>query len=305
MNQSVLVTGAQGFLGSNLIDFFYNNTDYKIYSISRMPLSEKYNTNRVISISQDLLQKLDSQWKQELSAIDYVIHFAGSSDVKKSLKEPLQTFENNVVLTTQLLDFYRQHSTCLKQFLFFSTAEVFGPSFNDKRFTEECRPNPQGPYAFTKASAGQMCKLYSKVYGVPTVITYVMNVYGKNQNSNKFIPKIIRKIANDEVVEIHANCGPDKRNYLHVEDICDAIHFIMKNGSPGQDYNIVNEKYTDNLEIAKLIASILKKQDFKFELKSSDNHHTLSLLDGSKLKNLGWQPKIPLEIGLRKYIYDK
>lgn len=304
MTQKVLLTGAQGFLGSNMMEYLYNKTDYRIYSISRSPLAKIYKANRVVSIVQDLLLPLEDSVVNELLDIDYVIHLAGSSDVKKSVENPLETFQNNVLMTTQLLDFFHRHTTRLKQFLFFSTAEVFGPSFEDQRFTEECHPNPQSPYAFTKSSAGQMCEMYNKVYDIPTVVTYVMNVYGKHQSEDKFIPKIIKKIAKGEPVEVHANAGPDRRNYLHVDDVCDAVHFLMQNGKNGQCYNIISDRFTDNLEIVQLIASILHKPDFKFELKSSKKHHTLSLLDGTRLKNLGWKSKIPLEIGLRKLIYD-
>ena len=130
-----------------------------------------------------------------------------------------------------------------------------------------------------------------------------MNVFGKNQSHDKFIPKIIKKINEDQEIVLHANSGPDRRNYLHVDDISNAILFIMNKADPGSSSHIVSDVYSDNLEIAKLIASILKK-DLKFKLESSDKHHTLSLLDGDNLENLGWKPRIPLHVGLRKYIYE-
>ena len=298
-----MITGAQGFLGSNFVKYLYDNTDHKIYAVSRSPIRESYHESRFFPIIQDLNEPYGDLMTQVLSEIDYVVHFAGSSNVQRSNQHPLETFNNNVVMTTKLLEIARTHMPSLKQFIFFSTAEVFGPSIGGFRFSEDHRKNPQSPYASTKLAAAEMCKMYFSSYKVPTVITYVMNVFGKNQSHDKFIPKIIKKINEDQEIVLHANSGPDRRNYLHVDDISNAILFIMNKADPGSSYNIVSDVYSDNLEIAKLIASILKK-DLKFKLESSDKHHTLSLLDGDNLENLGWKPRIPLHVGLRKYIYE-
>ena len=189
----------------------------------------------------------------------------------------------------------------LKQFLFFSTAESFGPSYDNRQFKEIDRSNAQSPYAATKAAAAEMCKMYFNVFSIPTVITYVMNVYGKNQAANKFIPKMVNLISKEEEVVLHANSGPDKRNYLHVDDVSSAICFLITNGVAGENYNIISDCYTNNLEIATIISNILQKE-LKFELAASNKHHTRSLLDGTKLTDLGWRSKISLETGLRKYI---
>ena len=245
MKEKVLVTGTQGFLGSNFVDFLYTQTDYTIYAISRTKMETDYNPQRFISISHDLLNPIEEPLTSQLSEMDYVVHFAGSSDVQTSLRKPLEAFQNNVTMTAQLLEFVREHMKSVRQFLFFSTAEVFGPSKGNNKFTEEDRVNPQGPYAATKSAAGDICSMYYSIYGIPTVLTFVMNVYGNNQSDNKFIPKIIKKIKNDETVILHANSGPDKRNYLHVDDISEAVLFLMLNGTAGSKYNMFQiEKQT-------------------------------------------------------------
>ena len=301
MSHKVLITGTQGFLGSNLIEFLYTYTDYKIYSISRTKICKNYSSDRFVSIEHNLLNPLGSDLISTLSEVDYIIHLAGSSNVQRSLENPFETFQNNVFITTQLLEFVRRHIKGLKQFLFFSTAESFGPSYDLEHFKETDKSNALSPYAATKVAASEMCKMYFNVFKVPTIVTYVMNVYGKNQESNKFIPKMVDLISKEELVVLHANNGPDKRNYLHVDDISDAIHFLIANGTAGENYNIVSDRYTDNLEIATIISDILQKR-LKFELEASNKHHTLSLLDGTKLAEMGWYPKISLERGLRKYI---
>jgi dTDP-glucose 4,6-dehydratase len=303
MTSKILVTGASGFLGRNLLDYLYNNTDHKIYALSRSLIEESYMSNRFTSISQDLAKPLEDSMKDVLSDIEYIIHLAGSSDVKRSIENPIETFNNNVLATTNLLDFTSKHIPNLRKFIFFSTAEVFGPSIENEKFKEDSPKSPQSPYAFTKYAAEQMCRMYSRVYQIPLIITYTMNVYGKDQSKHKFIPKIISKISNDEAVTLHANPSPDKRNYLHVDDVSSALGFIIANAPAGEDYNIVSDVETDNLEIAKIVSNSLGVK-LKFELKSSTTHHTRSILCNSKLKTLGWYPKVPLHSGLRRYIHD-
>ena len=192
----------------------------------------------------------------------------------------------------------------LQKFIFFSTAEVFGSSMGNEKFKEESLKTPCNAYAFTKTAAEEICRMYAKIYHLPLIVTYTMNVYGKNQANHKFVPKIINKISNNEMVTLHANPVPDKRNYLHVDDVSSALEFLIRKAPTGEDYNIVSDAETNNLEIAEAIASIMGSQ-LKFKLKASPHHHTQSILCNSKLKNLGWKPKISLQIGLRKFIHDR
>tara|TARA_R110000744_G_scaffold160108_1_gene276362 strand:- start:235 stop:582 length:348 start_codon:yes stop_codon:yes gene_type:complete len=114
-------------------------------------------------------------------------------------------------------------------------------------------------------------------------------------------------ISNGEKVFLHANNGPSQRNYLHVQDICDAILFLMNKATVGERYNIVSDTDTNNLEIAKMIAKILNRK-LEYELIAPTRerkHYALSLLDGSKLRDLGWRPKVPMEVGLREFINNE
>jgi nucleoside-diphosphate-sugar epimerase len=304
MTSKILVTGASGFLGRNLLEYLYENTDFKICAMSRSSIEESYPSNRFSSLLQDLSCPIEDSMVEILSDVEYIIHLAGSSDVKLSLEYPVDAFNNNVVATINMLEFANRHIPNLRKFIFFSTAEVFGPSKEGERFKEIASKSPKNPYAFTKYAAEQMCRMYSKVYQIPLIVTYAMNVYGKNQSKHKFIPKMIRKISNDEVVTLHANPMPDKRNYLHVDDVSSALNFVIINAPVGEDYNIVSDVETNNLEIAIAISNFLGVK-LKFELKSSATHHTKSILCNHKLKTLGWSPKVPLHSGLGRYINDK
>tara|TARA_R110000765_G_scaffold426485_3_gene542293 strand:- start:368 stop:1300 length:933 start_codon:yes stop_codon:yes gene_type:complete len=307
VTQNILITGAEGFLGSNLIDFLMHNTNHKIFSISKNKIYADYPPERFVSIKHNLLNSFSDDLKIELKEINYIIHLAGSSDVERSRQYPVESIKNNVIVTTNLLEFARVNTSKLKQFLFFSTAEVFGPSKNNKRFKESDAYTPHSPYAVTKAAAQEMCLSYFRTYDLPVAITHVMNTYGKSQAENKFIPKMTKMISNGEKVFLHANNGPSQRNYLHVQDICDAILFLMNKATVGERYNIVSDTDTNNLEIAKMIAKILNRK-LEYELIAPTRerkHYALSLLDGSKLRDLGWRPKVPMEVGLREFINNE
>ena len=304
MTVKVLITGANGFLGSNLVEYFYKNTNYKIFALSRNSVERKISSSRIQYVCKDLVENNIADADGMPIDVDYVIHLAGSSNVKNSFKYPLQCFNDNVIATSNLLEWCRNLKQKTKKFIFFSTAEVFGDSDKDTKFSEYNSKSPQSPYAYTKMMAEDACKMYKNIYNIPVIITYTMNIYGKNQSNYKFIPKIIDLITNSQEVALHGKSNANKRNYLHVDDACDAVHFILDNGMVGEKYNIVSDKCTDNLQIALLLAKLLDKK-LKYKIVYSQQHHAKSILCNSKLEKLGWLPKISLEAGLKKYINEK
>lgn len=307
MKKTILVTGSKGFVGSNLVTYLLERTEFNIICISRSKMDLDKYQDRLISIEHDLTEKIPVTELEILQKVDYIVHLAGSSCVKTSYEQPLDTIIDNVSLTTNLLDFARSNIPDLKKFLVLSTAEVFGPSKDKYRFKEQDEHNPKSPYALTKSLIGQICHLYYDLYGVPIIVSNIMNIYGKNQKDNKFIPLVARLIKNKEKVSLHASEGPDKRNYLHVDDINSAIIFLLSKGSEGQSYNVVSDKYTDNLEISIMISDLLNRQlDYILVKPQTKNlHHTLSLLDGNKMKELGWSETIDLKEGLRRVLEDE
>ena len=304
MNQEkILITGAEGFIGSNLVEYLLTNTNYTIFSMSRNAI-KTHRSERLVSISHDMLKAFSPSHASLLGGVEYVVHLAGASCVRKSILNPLETINNNIVLTSNFLEFARLNMLKLKKILFLNTAEVFGPSHENKKFKEDDRYCPHSPYAATKAAIAQICTGYFKTYGTPIIVAHVMNTYGKNQSEHKFIPKIINSIKNNNEIMLHANKGPDIRNYLHVDDLCNGIVYLLSNADPGEKYNLISDTYTNNLEISRIIAEIVNKK-LNYNLVSSKKHHTLTLLSGQKMHDLGWRPSISLKEGLEMVINEK
>jgi len=259
----ILITGASGFLGRNLIDFFIRETEHKIVSMSRSNVSPFFVSDRVKTISYDLKKPINKKVATEIGKIDYIIHLAALTQAKESVNRPIDYVMNNIVGTANLLEFARHNAKDLRQFLYFSTAEIFGHSLPGVVLKEDQFPDPRSPYAATKLAAQELCMSYMNTYGLPIIITYAMNVFGPYQSEEKFIPLLNKKISKEEKVLIYLNAeksGPKKRNYLYVEDLCNAIHFLNNHGVPGEKYNIASTEESDNLKIAQLISKLLGKK---------------------------------------------
>jgi dTDP-D-glucose 4,6-dehydratase len=301
---TILITGANGFVGRNLVDFLLRETEDKIVSLHRSPQPFRSN-DRIKNIYYDLRDPIDQKTIKEIGNIDYIVHLAGSTCAKKSFIDPADTITNNMIGTANLLEYICQNLTNLKQLLYFSTAEIFGPTINGTSFKESDPTNANSPYAATKIGAQELCVAYQRTYEIPVVFSYAMNSFGPYQSSEKFIPILIKKISEGEKVSIHLDGNsktPLKRNYLHIKDMCDVILFLLHRGMPGQKYNIVAEEQTDNLMLAQIISKLLDKR-LNYELTIQDQN-TLAhpYLNGEKLQKLGWRQKIRLEKGLEELI---
>jgi len=302
----VLITGGNGFLGRNLINFLLAKTDYKIIAIVRSKNQAPSVLNKRLQIVyHDLRNAFDDQHYEEIGDVDYIIHFAGATNIKKSIIGPIDFVMDNILGTANLLEYVRYNSKKLKQFLYFNTAEVFGYAPTGTIFKEDDMPRPSSPYAASKIAAQDLCMAYKNTYNIPVIVTYAMNIFGPYQSSEKFIPLIIKKITKEEKVNICLNIEkttPNRRNYLHVEDLCDAILFLFEHGISGEKYNISAESESDNLKIAQIIAKLLNKE-LKWELIEQDsNSLALPRLSGEKLYKLGWRQKKTLKEGLKEMI---
>ena len=303
MMDSVLITGGNGFIGRSLIDHLIRETDFNIVSMQRRqidcPTVEK---DRVKIVYHDLANPFSKKLCDEIGEVEYIIHLAGKSTFEKG--SPSNFMIDNVTGTMNLME-YSMKKKKIEKILYLSTAEVFGPSNPEHVFTEDDIKNPSSAYATTKVIAEDICRLYSSGCGVPALTAYAMNTFGPLQSPDKYIPLLIDKVGKGEEVHIcldRNNSAPNRRNYLYIEDLCSAILFLLQNGHAGERYNIASERETDNLELARLVSSILDKSLLYKLIERTPESPCLPKLSGKKLFSMGWRQKTTLEEGLKKMI---
>ncbi len=304
-----LITGGAGFLGASLIDYLLKKTNYEIISIERPNRQSKFHNNdRVKIVYHDLCNPLENDQIKNVADIEYIIHFASLTDIETSIKNPESFVINNVLGTTHLLEFARKSTPRLKRLLYFSTAEIFGRASIGEVLNEDSPIEAHSPYAATKVGAQEMCLSYKNIFNLPVVIVYVMNTFGPLQPKEKYIPLLVKKIIRGEKVAIHLNknaTAPNRRNYLYVDDLCDAILFLNNHATVGEKYVVASPEESDNLKIAQIVASLLDKE-LNYELvKQKRNSLALPRLSGKKLYELGWRPEKTLKEGLEEFIKQK
>ena len=318
MSKTILITGGCGFIGHHFVEHVYINTDWNIVIIDKLSYASNgferlrdtgcLNADRVKVFTNDLINPIPEGIQKEIGKnVNYIVHMAAETHVDKSIKDPKLFLDNNINSTLNLLEYSRTLPN-LEIFFYFSTDEVFGPALNDTLFKEWDRHKPTNPYSASKSAAEQICVAYENTYKVPLMIVNVMNAFGERQHVEKFIPLCIKKIMNNETIEIHSY--PDKKRsgtrfYIHGRNIAAAALFLINKGSIGEKYNIAGEKEVSNLEMAQLIAGYMKKE---LQYKMVDFHsdrpgHDLRYgLDGTKLFNMGFSLPLNFEESLRKTV---
>jgi dTDP-glucose 4,6-dehydratase len=315
--KNILITGACGFIGSHFTEHILKNTDWNIVIIDKLTYASLgldrlreingLNNQRVNIKTWDLKCEFSEFLIKELGDINYIVHMAAETHVDNSISKPVSFIENNVMSTVQLLEYARKLKN-LEIFFYFSTDEVYGPALGDKMYKEEERHNPTNPYSASKSSAEMICISYHNTYKIPLMRINVMNAFGEMQHSEKFIPKVINKILNNEVVEIHSY--PDKKTsgtrfYIHARNIAAGVLFLIKNGKIGESYNLTGEKEVSNLEMAQLIAKFMNKE-LKYEMvdfhSDRPGHDLRYGLNGEKMKKMGWNLPIRFLESLEKTV---
>lgn len=289
----VLLTGGSGFIGSHVLDYLLEHTDWTFNCIASWrhkgdPLRVAKN-DRVEITTHDLTGVVPN-----LGDFDYILNLASESHVDRSIKNPVHFVENNIALMLQILEYARKHPP--KAFIQFSTDEVYGDSGNVEL-------DPSNPYAASKAAQELIAMSYRRTYGVPVIITNTNNVMGANQDEEKFIPKIAELIRNDRIVPLHADNGVfGSRYYNHVDNVSAALLFILNQGKVGERYNLPGGEKLNNLEMAMMVAGLLGKE-LKYKTKdASDDRpgYDKSYPEpDSKLTDMGFKPPVSFEQGLK------
>lgn len=310
---TLLCTGSAGFIGHHFCEHILMNTDYNIVFLDKLDCAG--NLNRIIEIKNweqykkrckwifhDLRAEISSQTCAQIGKVDIIIHMAASTHVDRSIVDPLSFVWDNVIGTAHILE-YARHSDISKM-LYFGTDEIFGSAPEGVFYKEWDRYKSGNPYSATKAGGEELCLAYHNTYKLPVICMHTMNAFGQRQHPEKYIPMTIAKVRAGKEVIIHSNSDRTKagsRFYIHARNIADATLFVIDNGVVGDKYNIVGEREVDNLELAKLIASIQGKEltyimtDFH---SARPGHDLRYALDGSKMAAMGWKPKVSFENSL-------
>ena len=316
--KTVLVTGGAGFIAHHFIRKILDTTDWNIVSLDRLDFSGNLNRlkeivgelpegeqSRVRIVHHDLKAEINPQIEELIGKVDIIVHMAAGSHVDRSIEYPMEFVLDNVVGTTNLLNYARTIDN-LENFIYFSTDEVFGPAPHGVYYKENDRYNSTNPYSASKAGGEEMAVAFQNTYGMPIIITHTMNVFGERQHPEKYIPLCIKKTRDRELVTVHANAEKTKagsRHYIHAEDVADACLFLLQSkhetvldygGAKCPKYNIVGATELDNLQLAQFIASVQGKE-LNYEMQdfhsSRPGHDLRYALSGEKMKLMGWEPK--------------
>ncbi len=309
----ILVTGGAGFIGSNFIRYWLNghpqdeiiNFDKLTYAGNleslKDILGQEY-VDRHTFVKGDIADA--AAVDEAMAGVEAVVNFAAESHVDRSILGPAEFIRTNVVGTQVLLDAAVKHE--IKRFHHISTDEIFGqlPLNSKEEFNETSPFRPRSPYAASKAASDHLVNAYHATYGLPITITNCSNNYGPYQFPEKFISLAITNLLEGKKIPIYTP-GNQIRDWLFVEDHCRAIDLVLKNGRVGEIYCVGGmDEGISNLEVAKKICNFLGKSEDDIELvKDRPGHDVKYAIDWSKIKDeLGWQPQVDFEEGLRQTI---
>lgn len=318
----MLITGGCGFIGSNFVrlamrklsDCRVINLDKLTYAGNPLNLTDIEQDSRYRFVNGDicdatLVARLFSE-----EHIDTVVHLAAESHVDRSIAGPEKFIHTNIVGTFTLLEAARRSwLSSSKLFLHVSTDEVYGTLGETGYFTETTPYDPRSPYSASKASSDHLVSAYYHTYGLPTLITNCSNNYGPYQFPEKLIPLIINNARNGKELPVYGD-GKNVRDWLYVADHCEAILAVLRGGKVGETYNIGGNSEKRNIEVVQTICDILDEQIgclpggqprrtlIRF-VNDRPGHDRRYAIDASKIsQELGWQPSVKFEEGIRQTI---
>ncbi|MCU1308013.1 MAG: dTDP-glucose 4,6-dehydratase [Acidobacteriaceae bacterium] len=325
MQNHILVTGGAGFIGSNFVQRWIQSATTPVLNLDKLTYAG--NLQNLASISNDprhtfvredindagVVGKLFEQYMPTS-----VVHFAAESHVDRSIHGPADFVKTNINGTFTLLEEARAYWSSLKadaqqrfRFLHVSTDEVYGSlNAGDPAFTEEHKYCPNSPYSASKAASDHLVRAYHHTYGLPTIITNCSNNYGPYQFPEKLIPLMVLNAMNGKPLPVYGD-GKNVRDWLYVEDHCEALMLVLRKGRVGETYNIGGWNERTNLDVVNSVCSILdelrpsgKPHASLVEfVKDRPGHDRRYAIDATKIANeLGWKPKETFETGIRKTV---
>lgn len=321
----ILVTGGAGFIGSNFVlDWVAHvgttvvNLDKLTYAGNLGNLASLRGDSRHIFVKGDINDRVLVASLLKTHQPGAVVHLAAESHVDRSIHAPAEFVQTNVVGTFSLLEEVRGHWNTLSEparsqfrFLHVSTDEVYGTLGSaDPAFTENSLYAPNSPYAASKAASDHLVRAYHHTYGLPTITTNCSNNYGPLQFPEKLIPLMIQNALEQKPLPVYGD-GQQVRDWLHVTDHCAGIRAALRNGRPGETYNIGGNAERTNLQVVNDLCAILDKKlpacaphaRLITYVRDRPGHDRRYAINASKMNNeLGWAPAERFETGLRKTV---
>ena len=309
--QKIIVTGGLGFIGSNLIELLLKK-NFIVINIDKVSYSSNfYNTKEFKTNKNYNFIKCNLNDKKKLSSIINkfkpagIFNLAAETHVNRSIDGPKEFIESNINGTFNLLEIFKKFVIKNKKskLIHISTDEVYGDVLKG-RSNENYPYKPSSPYAASKASSDHLVYSYVRTYNIPAMITNCSNNYGPKQHPEKLIPKLIYNIIKNKNLPIYGN-GKNSREWIYVEDHCNALIEIFKKGKIGEFYNIGSNVDLNNIEISKNLINISKKiirlgnnVKIKF-IKDRPGHDLRYALNSNKIrKKLKWKPKTSFKKGI-------
>lgn len=323
----IIITGGNGFIGSNLVNFILNNSNHKVLnidkityasnpnSLSQFKENKKYSFKKIDICNSKKILDILKEYKP-----DAIMHLAAESHVDRSIDSPDNFIQTNIIGTYNLLENSRIFWNTLNKnkkdnfrFIHISTDEVFGSlKDNDSAFHEKTLYDPSSPYSASKAGSDHLVRAWYRTFELPTIITNCSNNYGPYQHPEKLIPLTILNAIEGKDLPIYGN-GKQIRDWLYVEDHVAALYSVLINGKIGESYNIGGLNELKNIDVVKHICSVLDKilpkkghkyyNQIKF-VEDRPGHDYRYAINSSKIKNkLNWKPRNNFESGIEKTVY--
>ena len=315
----ILVTGGAGFIGSNFLNTFvprhpehsflcFDKLTYAGNLLSLTPIQGAKNFSLEVADVADAesVTRIFGDFRP-----DVVIHFAAESHVDRSIHDPGEFVRTNVVGTLQLLNAARVSAKSSASFRFHhvSTDEVYGSLEDEGTFTEDSRYDPSSPYAASKASSDHLVRAFHRTYGLPVTITNCSNNYGPRQAPEKLIPLTMLNALEGRELPVYGQ-GRNSRDWLYVEDHCEAVWTVIERGRVGQTYNVGGGEERTNIDVVRAICQLVAGKTGRAPddvlglirfVADRPGHDWRYAIDASKLeRELGWKPTMHLATGLAR-----
>ncbi len=325
--KTYLITGGAGFIGSTFVRQLLASSSCRIINLDALTYAGNLGSlqHAIQDKERHVFVKGDIRDRQLVSELlekyqcSAIVHFAAESHVDRSLENPNEFAETNVMGTLQLLQAALAYWNNLEgeakdefRFLHVSTDEVYGSLGDEGKFKETTPYSPNSPYSASKAASDHFVRAYHETFHLPTLMTHCSNNYGPYQFPEKLIPLMILNAVAGKPLPVYGD-GKNVRDWIHVEDHCDAIRVVLKKGTPGQTYNVGGNCEKSNLDVVHTICDAVDRlaksdsdqpsRELIQYVTDRPGHDFRYAIDGSKIeKTLGWIPKTPFETGIEQAV---